>query len=199
MMVGFVRRNYMVPIPEAESLEALNEAVLRQCQAYGSHTMAGRDASVDALYEHEKSSLLPLPTVAYSNDRTHDARADKYGTVIVDKNRYSIPWRQVGPKLKIQLTVDQVKIYAGTRLIATHERVFGNNKWRLNPEHYLELIQQRPMSFNSARPIREWRKQWPEALNQLLESFCAAQGETKGIKDFITVLMLVQGLQARRY
>jgi len=46
------------------------------------------------------------------------------------------------------------------------------------------------MSFNSARPIREWRKQWPEALNQLLESFCAAQGETKGIKDFITVLML---------
>jgi len=70
--------------------------------------------------------------------------------------------------------------------------VFGNNKWCLNPEHYLELIQQRPLSFNSARPIREWRKQWPDSLHRLLARFCDAQGETRGIKDFISVLMLYQ-------
>lgn len=189
-LVGFARRNYMVPVPEAESLEALNEAILKQCLAYGSHTMAGRDQSVDARYEHEKGSLLSLPDVAYSNTHAHEGRGDKYGTVIVDKNRYSIPWRHVGQKLKILLHVDQVEIFAGSKLIAAHERVFGNNKWCLNPEHYLELIQQRPLSFNSARPIREWRKQWPNSLHQLLASFCDAQGETRGIKDFISVLML---------
>ena len=31
---------------------------------------------------------------------------------------------------------------------------------------------------------------WPESLNLLLESFTTAHGETKGIKDFILVLML---------
>ena len=45
------------------------------------------------------------------------------------------------------------------------------------------------MAFNSARPIRQWRKIWPQALNKLLERFCSSQGETKGIKDFIAVLM----------
>jgi len=30
-LVGFARRNYMVPVPEAASLEELNEKVLRQC------------------------------------------------------------------------------------------------------------------------------------------------------------------------
>jgi hypothetical protein len=45
------------------------------------------------------------------------------------------------------------------------------------------------MAFNSARPIRQWRKSWPESLHLLLERFCSSQGETKGIKDFITVLM----------
>jgi hypothetical protein len=45
------------------------------------------------------------------------------------------------------------------------------------------------LAFNSARPIRQWRKSWPQSLNTLLERFCRAQGETKGIKDFITILM----------
>ena len=191
-IVGFARRNYMVPVPEAASIDALNEEILKQCLAYGSHKLAGREQCVDTLYEQEKETLLPQPEVAYSNIHAHEGRADKYGTVIVDKNRYSIPWRYVGQKLKILLHVDQIEIFAGTKLLAVHERVFGNNKWCLNPEHYLELIQQRPMSFNSARPIRQWREHWPDSLHSLLASFCGSQGETKGIKDFISVLMLYQ-------
>ncbi len=89
------------------------------------------------------------------------------------------------------LHVDRVEIFTGGKKLATHERMYGNNKWCLNPDHYLELIQQRPMAFfHSARPIRQWRKSWPESLHVLLERFCRAQGESKGIKDFITVLML---------
>ena len=192
-LVGFARRNYMVPVPEAATIDELNEQLLKQCLAYGSHTMAGREQSVNALFEEEKSSLLSLPSVAYSNTQPSDGRADKYATVMIDKNRYSIPWRYVGQKLKILLHVDQVEIFAGTKKLAVHERLFGNNKWVLNPEHYLELIQQRPMAFNSARPIRQWRETWPESLHRLLASFCSSQGETKGIKDFISVLMLYKG------
>lgn len=189
-LVGFARRNYMVPVPEAASIDELNERILKQCLAYGSHTMAGREHSVDTLYEEEKQFLLPCPESAYSNVQTHDGRADKYATVMVDKNRYSIPWRYTGQKLKIILHVDQVEIFASTKRLAVHERLFANNKWSLNPEHYLELIQRRPISFDSARPIRQWRKHWPESLHRLLASFCTSQGETKGIKDFISVLML---------
>jgi len=189
-LVGFARRNFMVPVPEAATIEELNEVLMKQCLAYGSHTIAGREQSVDALYEEEKNALLSQPEVAFSNIHARDGRADKYATVIVDKNRYSIPWRFVGQKLKILLFVDRVEIFVGTKRLAVHERLFGNNKWRLNPEHYLELIQQRPMAFNSARPIRQWRERWPDSLHRLLASFCDSQCETKGIKDFISVLML---------
>jgi transposase len=189
-LAGFARRNYMVPVPEAANIDELNEKILKQCLAYGSHTMAGREQSVDTFYEQEKNSLLPQPEAACSNIQPNDGRAGKYATVMVDKNRYSIPWRYVGQKLKILLHVDQVEIFAGTKKLAVHERLFGNNKWGLNPDHYLELIQRRPMSFDSARPIRQWREKWPESLHRLLASFCSSQGETKGIKDFIPVLML---------
>jgi transposase len=188
-IVGFARRNYMVPVPEAASLEELNEKILRQCVSYGNHKMAGRDRTVSELYEEEKGHLLSLPEVVFSNIQTSVGRVDKYATVIVDKNRYSVPSKYAGFRVKILWYADRVEIFVGAKKIATHARSYGNNKWILNPDHYLELILQRPMAFNSARPIRQWRKSWPAALNTLLARFCRAQGETKGIKDFIAVLM----------
>jgi hypothetical protein len=188
-LVGFARRNYMVPVPEAASLEELNEKVLRQCISYGNHKMAGRDRTVNELYGEETALLLSLPEVAFSNIQTSSGRADKYATVIVDKNRYSVPSRYAGFRVKALRHADRVEIFIGAKRVATHERSYGNNKWILNPDHYLELLEQRPMAFNSARPIRQWRKSWSQSLNTLLERFCRAQGETKGIKDFIAVLM----------
>jgi len=189
-LVGFARRNYMVPVPEASSLEELNEKMLRQCVSYGSHKMEGREHTVNVLYEAERQHLLTLPAHEFSNIQSVDSKVDKYATVIVDKNRYSVPSRFAGFKAKVVLYVDRVELFVGGRKRAVHERVYGNNKWCLKPEHYLELIQQRPMSFNSARPIRQWRESWPDALHHLLRRFCESQGETKGIKDFISVLML---------
>ena len=188
-LVGFSRRNYMVPVPEADSLEELNEKILQQCISYGNHQMAGRDRKVNQLYDQEKSHLLIPVEVQFSNVQTLNGKADKYATVIVDKNRYSVPCSYVGFKVKVLLQVDRVEIFTGGRKIATHDRLYGNNKWGLDPDHYLDLLQQRPMAFNSARPIRQWRQSWPQSLHLLLERFCLAQGETKGIKDFITVLM----------
>jgi len=189
-LVGFARRNYMVPVPEAENLEELNEKILADCLAYGSHKMAGRSESVAELFEGEKGYLLAMPEVACSNIRLHEARVDKYATVMVDKNRYSVPWRYAGRRLKIIAHVDRVEIFSGGKRLAVHKRLFANNNWSLAPEHYLELIGQRPMAFSSARVIRQWREHWPPSLHQLLAHFCRVQGDSKGIKDFIAVLKL---------
>ena len=73
-----------------------------------------------------------------------------------------------------------------------HPRHYGNNKWQLDPMHYLDLLRRRPQAFADARPIRQWRTAWPPSLERLLERFCEAQGENHGIKDFIGVLMLLR-------
>lgn len=189
-LVGLARRNYMVPVPDVESLEALNEKILKRCLAYGSHKMAGRDRTVNALYEEEKRHLVPLPPEGFSNVKGCEGRADKYATVVVDKNRYSVPSAYAGSKVKVLLFVDRVEIFSNGKRIARHERLYGNNKWCLHADHYLELLEERPRAFHSARPIRQWRESWPQCLHALLERFCQAQGETKGIRDFVRVLLM---------
>ncbi len=189
-LVGYARRNYMVPFPVADSLEDLNKKLLQECLAYGGHRIAGRENTVNELYEDEKGHLLSLPDIPFSNLETTTCKVDKYATVVVDKNRYSVPSTYVHFKVSAILHVDRVEIFYGSKKIASHARFYGNNKWRLIPEHYLELIAKRPQAFESARVIRQWRPSWPLCLERLLDKCCQRQGHTKGIKDFISVLML---------
>ena len=191
-MVGYVRRNYMVPIPKAESFEELNQKLLRDCLSYGQHRLQGREETVNELFEKEKAHLVSVPEAAFSNIQTTDARVNPYSTVLVDKNHYSVPTRYVGLRVQAVMKVSEIEIHCDRKRIATHKRAFANNNWQLNPDHYLELLQQRPQAFDSARPIRQWRPKWPASLEHLLAKFQATHGPTDGIKDFVSVLMLLR-------
>ena len=187
--IGYVRRNYLVPIPRAESIDELNEKVIRDCLAYGNHRMQGRERTVNELFEEEKEHLLPLPNHLFSNVHTAESRVNHYSTVILDKNRYSVPTEYAGYKVRAVLGVDSVEVFYEGKRIAAHRRLFGNNKWQLAPDHYLDLLQRRPMAFSSARPIRQWRKSWPQSLERLLARFIKSHGETDGTREFISVLL----------
>jgi hypothetical protein len=189
-LVGYVKRNYFVPLPEADSFEALNQQLLAECLAYGDHRLQGREQTVNEFFLEEQAGLLPLPAVPFTVTQISGGKVDPYATVRVDKNRYSVPSRYVGFKVQVQMDIDRVDLFHVGKRLATHPRIFGNNKWQLNPDHYLELIQQRPGAFREARPLRQWRQNWPPALERLLARFQASQGETTGIKDFINVLLL---------
>jgi hypothetical protein len=159
---------------------------------YGDHRIAGRDGTVNELFERERRHLLSLPEVSFSNVDTASAKVDKYSTVTVDKNRYSVPTRFGRMQVRVILHVNQVEIFYGSRKIATHPRLYGNNKWQLNPLHYLELLSHRPHAFDSARPIRDWRASWPVTFERLLARFREAQGPSRGTREFIEVLMLFE-------
>lgn len=188
--VGYVRRNYLVPVPEAKNFQDLNEYLLRRCVQYGTHRLSDREQSVNDLFEQERPYLLALPKVRFMTVITLSCKVNKYATVLVDRNHYSVPTQYVGLKLHVLLDVDQVRVCYDQQQVACHERVYGCNKWQLQPDHYLELLRQRPQAFDSARPIKQWRKQWPECFETLLEHLCQCQGRNHGIKEFVGVLLL---------
>jgi len=179
----------MVPIPVADSFDKLNEQLLASCLRYGGHRMACRTETVDELFAKEREQLIPLTAVPYENERVIEVKVNKYATVMVDKNHYSVPVSYTRLSVRVKITIDRLKIFYEGKKIASHGRLFGNNKWQLDPQHYLELIRRKPGAFDSALVIRQWRPSWPSCLERLLERFKEKQGETAGIKDFIAVLM----------
>ncbi len=191
-LVGFARRNFLTPVPQGESLEDINDRLVEECLSYGSHRIAGREGTVRELHEAEREVLIPLPRHPYGNEQTVPVKADKYATVMVDKNRYSVPASYAGRPLRAILTVDRISVYSGGTRVADHGRKYGNNHWILDADHYLELLRERPGAFRDARPLTEWKKTWSESMNTLLEQFRERRGENRGIKEFIDVLLLAR-------
>lgn len=57
---GWYRRNWLVPVPEAEDLESLNRQLLADCVASRNRTIIGRDMPVAEACRIEQPYLLPL-------------------------------------------------------------------------------------------------------------------------------------------
>jgi transposase len=93
-------------------------------------------ASPRELFAVERPHLKPLPVWVPPVYLLHQRLVDVQGYVCVDTNRYSVPDDLIGRQVEVRQTKDQMEIYRGPRLVATHTRVIEplRHKSRL-PEH----------------------------------------------------------------
>lgn len=193
-LIGFARRNFLVPIPQVKDFEELNDRLLKQCIAYGSHRLRGREdnRSVDERFEVERSRLLKLPEKNWTNEKPVPVTVDRYRTVKVDRNRYSVPPGWVGRQLWAHIGCWKISLYGEGKKVAEHERLFSNTKWQIDPLHYLDLLSRRPQAFDCSRPIVQWKRRWPATYQRLLLDLRYRLGENRGTKEFIEILKLHQ-------
>ena len=64
-LVGYARRNFLVPIPSFESFVALNAYLERHCLERMDARLRGHSESIGQRMERDLEALLPLPSVPY--------------------------------------------------------------------------------------------------------------------------------------
>ena len=193
-LVGFARRNFLVPVPEVTDFDELNAQLLERCGADDQRRIGGRsdDPTIGERHGAERAYLLGLPGTRFENTKVVGVRISPYQTAQVDQNRYSVPTAYVGRRLWAHIGCDRVSFYADQKKVAEHDRAVGHSDWRIDPLHYLELIRRKVASFESARPIRQWRDQWPTQYETALERLRDRHGYSRGTREFIGILQLHQ-------
>jgi len=154
-LLGYVIRNFMVPLPQCASIEELNQFLLDKCLEYArEHQVPGTQRKIAEVWEDERKALLPLPPKPFGCYRQAFARVDRYCRVRFENNYYSVPARYAGEVLTIKAYVDQVEIWANKDLVACHKRLYGSGKQSLDPRHYLEELVRKPRALDNARPLK---------------------------------------------
>ena len=64
-MVGYVRRNFLVPVPSSDSFTTLNNHLERRCLERMDATLRGHEETIRRRMERDLEALLPLPSVPY--------------------------------------------------------------------------------------------------------------------------------------
>jgi hypothetical protein len=184
--VGFARRNWMVPVPEFDTLDELNNYVLDKCRADDERTVGGQSESICDAWRKEVDFLLPLPAVPFDPAVQRTGMVDSYCTVPFRSNHYSVPPQYVGKVVTIRSYWNRVEIGTGTEKIAEHLRSYSKDEYILRPEHYLDLLEKRPHSIPYARPLVQ--HEWPDGYWEFYQKMVASVGPSQAGRDFVRIL-----------
>ncbi|HJW88874.1 MAG TPA: IS21 family transposase, partial [Dehalococcoidia bacterium] len=154
-LVGYARRNFLVPVPEVDSFEELNGLLRERCLAEARRRLRGETHTIGELWEQERPHLLPLPPHSFPCCRTVPVHPNRFSLVTFQTNRYSIPVEHAS-SLLLRAFVDRVEITDGTKLLAIHPRCHEREQDILDVFHYLPLLKERPGAFDHAKPLKMW-------------------------------------------
>ena len=190
-MVGYVRRNFLVPAPRMESFEALNARLERSCLGRMDARLRGHDETIGQRMERDLDALLPLPPVAYDACDKQASRVSSLSLVRYKTNDYSAPVAYGYRDVLVRGYVDQVVISCGAEVIARHPRSYEKDDFVFDPIHYLPLLEQKTAALDQAAPLQGW--ELPEEYRTLRRLLEARMGR-RGKREFVQVLRLLENL-----
>jgi transposase len=191
--VGYARRNFLVPMPQVADFDELNRLLAAACIEDDQRIIERSDKSIGERWQMEQAHLKPLPTHPFACCISREVTLNGYGQVSFETNRYSVPADKARKHLTLRAYPFQIEIVADNEIIANHRRSYGRKEDVLNPLHYLSLVEQRPGAFEHARPLRQWRAEWPPVYETLLSRLRQQfEQENQAIRSFIQILQLHQ-------
>ncbi len=194
-LVGYHRRNFLVPVPSFASFADLNAYLARRCEMELDRTLRGHSETKRERLETDRAAMLGFPTTSFESRKVSYAKANSLSLVRFDRNDYSVPtayahatghgdWRRR----------DDSKIVAQGHLVATHARSWDKAQTFYEPVHYLALLERKPGAFDAARPLEDW--QLPACFWSLRRRLEIDMGRS-GTKEFIKVLRLLERYSMR--
>jgi transposase len=184
-LVGYARRNFLVPVPRAASWEELNTTLREQCAKRRERRLRGHSQTIGERFERDKEMLLPLPQGPYEACEKRTARVTSLSLVRYRTNDYSVPVCYGYREVLIKGYVYEVVICCASEVIARHPRSYEREDMIFDPLHYLALLEQKPKAVDQAAPLAGW--ELPEGFAQM-RRLLEARLDKKGKREYVQTL-----------
>jgi transposase len=188
-LVGWVRRNLLVPVPRAASFTALNEQLLEGCRRRLGDRLRGHQETIGERLVRDLTAFHDLPPAPYDACEKKAGRVSSLSLVRYRGTDYSVPTEYGHREVLIRGYVAEVVISCGAEVIARHPRSYEREDFVFDPLHYLALLEQKIGALNQAAPLVGWDLPAEFAtLRRLIEARMAKRGK----REFVQVLRLLE-------
>ena len=188
-LVGYARRNFMVPIPRVSSWEELNTRLEAESQKRRLRRLRGHTEAIGDRFKRDHAAMLPLPAAPYEACEKIAGRVSSLSLVRYRSNDYSVPTQYGHRQVWVKGYVHQVVIACGSEVIARHERSYEREVVVFDPLHYLALLEQKTRALDQAAPLAGWLL--PGCFAQLCR-LLEARLKKHGSREYVQVLRLIE-------
>jgi transposase len=186
-LVGYARRNFLVPVPAADDFPSLNDILTRRCHEDLARRARGEAETNAERLGRQLPAFLPLPTTPFDPSRVVSTRANSLSLVRFETNDYSVPVRHAHQRVALRAGIETIRIECDGRLIAEHRREWGRHQAVFDWVHYLRLLESKPGALDFARPLKGLSL--PDCFAALRARLEGADPQA-GTLEFIRVLVL---------
>lgn len=123
-LVGYARRNFMVPVPRVSSWDELNKHLEAQCRARRERRLRGHTETIGERFKRDREAFLPLPASPYEACEKVATRVSSLALVRYRGNDYSAPTSYGHRDVLVKGYVHEVVIACGSEVIARHPRSY---------------------------------------------------------------------------
>ena len=188
-LVGYIRRNFLVPIPEFETFDPLN-VYLETCSVKRQNDiLQGHQEPIKLRLQKDKDVFLPLPEFHYIACSCQAGLVSSESLVRFKGNDYSVPVKYGHRDVWVKGYVYEVVISCGTEIIANHKRCYEEGQRIFNPLHYLPLLEKKTGAFDQAAPLSKW--ELPSVFNKL-QTLLEKRDGKEGKREYVRVLRLLE-------
>jgi len=190
--IGYFRRNHLVPVPDVPSIGVLNAMIDEWDAAGEARRIGGRARTVGEFWAIERPLLRPLPDDPFETGRWFTPRVDRYSQVPVRTNKYSVPVRLIGRRVRVLLHASDLVIYDGRTEVARHERLPGKSGVRLDLDHYLEALVRKPGAMPGSTALDQARAagKFTPVHDAWWAAARKAHGDAAGTRALVEILLL---------
>lgn len=190
--VGRFRRRHLVPVPEVDSIEQLNELLEEACWADLERTITGHAGTVGERLDQERRLLNTLPTERHDTTELARPRVDSKALATVRTNRYSVPAALAGLTVSARVGASEICFWHDGQQVARHERLHAKHQVSAQLDHYLELLQRKPGALARSLALRQQRDRgdWPACMDELWDKLAERHGAQEAARQMVDVLML---------
>ena len=152
--IGFVRERFWRGRRFTDLMD-LNAQAMQWRDDFANNRVHEETGKVPALvFEHtEKAALNPLPATAFNTDEVEGGiTVTKSFRVRFDKNLYSVPPTLLSQRVVVRADDLQVRIFLGTKEIATHARNWGVGEDVEAPSHRAQALELKPGADRDGLP-----------------------------------------------
>ena len=110
-------------------------------------------------------------------------RVDKYSTISLKQNHYSVPEGHVGEWVKVKAGAEKICIFSDGNCIAEHKRSWQTHQWIMDIYHYLKTFQKKKGALTQS----ECLSQAPKEIKKIYTEHYIGNE-----KDFLELLLYVR-------
>lgn len=177
--VEYVRRKAFSSDYTFENISQGNDHLVSILAELNERPHHERKISKTELFEKEREVTGVTMIQPFDAADLLECRIDKYSTVVIKQNHYSVPEGHVGEYCRVKVGAENIRCFIDGELVCSHKRNWGIHQWVLDIHHYLETFKKKKGALSQS----ECLNQAPKTIKHIYNAYYIGNE-----KDFLALL-----------